>query len=921
MVLISKMINMKQIKNFIMKSLSAVCVITSMVLAVVFSVACNQEQIAESEAILPSEKEISLSPLEGSKTITIYADGTWMADVTDTWLSIDTYNGQGTMDVVLSYEANTSNEPREAKIIVKGSSLLSDIEIVVRQRNDRFKDISACSITDALAKEDKSLVKLATSQIVAFSKTGFVVSDNTASVFVEGLGEGLKLGDNVNITGEVVEANLLKAIKLEDAFFVSNSEVTYPEAIAPSESMTGVTYVKLEASLGTGNKLKVENKQVGIIYEPTEDYSSLILHDVAIYGYFIGLASGTPAFVVCKVEDLGDSDIVLQDLPYKDDFSWLEPFIADANSKLAASAKINNTVAEVTSSSDGAANIYTTLVSNGVMVLEELRARGYIDLNPDQKTIYLQDAYFKYGATSKTSGLVLPNFNISGSMDLFVSFKWCAHFGGTGKVDPVPMVIEIVEGPGAIVTAAGNASISDPVTSTQKDYEMFWNDASFKVVGATSETRIAYHPGESTSSYLRYYLDDLSVVSASEMVPADIVVSGLENDLITFEGLPEGPVSFSVKSSKDFSISVNASWLELSATEGLANETVNVTVTCDQSELATLRKAEITIKSGTTVKKIQVVQGSLGQTIEPFISIVGGNSATVDAKEGSFNVSVQSNVEYEVEISETWLSQAPATKAMVSVDELVFNRTQNTEEERVAKIRFYNTQYNIESVYTVTQLSVNAKLPVMWKVTDKNLYSTTWPVALKTKTVEGESGYINAVKGLGTIWFNNENGVANDTDTNGKCKLDINTENPRVFGVWKNDYCQFKVPGIVRAGKKVKISFETRVSKTHPKYWRLQYRDGEEWKDASTAQTVTVEGEGTVTYTHQMAPDGTTNIQVAATVTYATETQDIVFRFISVTAMQASGAGLLPAPNGGSWRLAVTDSTTDTWQPTIQYVE
>lgn len=886
--------------------------------------ACTQEEMGESKAILPSSKEISLPPIATSKTITIYADGTWVADVTDTWLSISPNSGSGSVDVTLNVEANSGTEAREAKIIVKGSSSIDNVEIAIKQKYDRFTNVSSSTVAEVYEKEENALVKMDDCQIMAKARNGFVVADNNASIYVTGDCDTLSVGAKVSLTGDVQVLNGLKSIKLDDIYYKSSASVTYPSAVEVSSAdvalPTTATYIKFTASFSTGNKLLFAGKQFGVVYEPIEDYSKYILNDVAFEGYYIGVSSGA-AIVVTSSKLVGKTEILGKELPFKDDFSWLAPFIEAANAQLGASKKISDCVSEVTSSSDGAANIYTTLVSGGVMVLEELRARGYTDINPEMKTIYLQDQYFKYGATSKTSGLVLPNFKIEGSMDLIVSFKWCAHFGGTGKVDPVPMVIEIVEGPGAVVTAEGEASVSDPVTSTQKDYEMFWNDAMFKVVGATASTRIAFHPGESSSSYLRYYLDDIEVISASEMVEAQIIVEGVENDLITFEGNPQESVNFTVTASQDFTVSSTANWLELSETEGVANDPKTFTLSCLANESSNLRKAELIIKANHTSKKIQVVQSAAGAELQPFISIVEGNSMTTDAKSGTFKLNIQSNVDYKVDIDASWIAEMeqPLSKALVEVSEHVFSKLENDDAERTAKIRFYNEEYNIESVLTLTQLSVMAKLPVRWTVSDKSKYSDTWPVGVSTKTVEGQSGYINAIQGLGTIWFNNENGVNNDA--NGKCKLDINTENPRVFGVWKNDYCQFKVPGIVPSGKKVRISFETRVSATHPKYWRLQYKDGETWKDAAETLTAEVDGEGTVSYTHQMASDGKTNIQVDATVTYGAKTEDIVFRFIAVTAMQASGAGLLPAPNGGSWRLAVTDTGSDTWQPTIRYVE
>ena len=221
----------------------------------------------------------------------------------------------------------------------------------------------------------------------------------------------------------------------------------------------------------------------------------------------------------------------------------------------------------------------------------------------------------------------------------------------------------------------------------------------------------------------------------------------------------------------------------------------------------------------------------------------------------------------------------------------------------------------------MTQLSDHAALPVKWTVRSSCNFKSTWPFANQSgvSTTEDKTGYVNSTTGIGTIWFSNAHGVA--ADVNKKCVLDVSDNSPRVMGVWIGDFCQFKVPGKVDAGRKVRISFETRTSATHPKYWRLQYLDGTTWKDACATKTVAVEGEGDVVYTHQMNGDGKTNIQVDATVTYVSNTDNVVFRFVCQTAMQANGKGCLAAPNGGSWRLSVTDTENDTWQPTIQFVD
>jgi len=203
--------------------------------------------------------------------------------------------------------------------------------------------------------------------------------------------------------------------------------------------------------------------------------------------------------------------------------------------------------------------------------------------------------------------------------------------------------------------------------------------------------------------------------------------------------------------------------------------------------------------------------------------------------------------------------------------------------------------------------------PVKWAVrVTPNTYDATWPA----------NGTITPVSGAGLIRFNNEAGKA--ADVNGKCLLDVSDNCPRVQGPWPGDYCEFIASAPVSAGTVIKISFATRVSGTGHKYWRLEYRDGEEWYPAGkilTDEAVMGPDGEPVRYTHAMAADGSTNIKVENVVVYKNNTDQVEFRFICAANWQANGSGALSAPNGGTWRLAVdTKDAADEYQPTISCV-
>lgn len=895
---------------------------------------CKEEELVKPNALLSDSSLTFEAKAKESQSFRIASDSDWMIDVDEPWITVDPMSGSNTMDVNVTVEDNYTggvmNAPRQGTITIMNNRGYK-VTTVIYQNGDTYLGVEEYTVTEAVKLEAETKVKIPSATVMAVSKVGLVISDGTTAVYAEG-SHDVKCGDKISLNGTVAKLGEFVGIKADEVNVLSAGAVEYPDPVIVETGITApfkaVTYVKATGTV-IGSLFRLADGNNCVILDPVKDIdlSAVNIHKVEILGYYVGNINKQYSFVVCSLKDKGADSTVGKELPYRDDFSWLAPYIEMANSKLPDANKISDCVGAVTSSADGCANLYTTLADNGCNVLGELRSRGYTDLNPAFKTIYLQDAYFKFGAGKKQSGLTLPLFRLDGEQDIVVSFKWCSQMQGDGVIDKTQLVLEI-DGPGKVEPASDSDKISKPVSHSQSSGKMFWQDAVFTIKGATTATAISFHPtvfgheGAQESGYYRYYVDDIEVMLAADAVTANINVEGLDSDLITFEGTPEAPYTFKVSSDVDFNVSASANWLHIENGSGLAGETKTVSVTCDPSELSVLRKGEITIKSGVTSKKIQVVQSAAGQELDPFISIVGGNKVTVPATETAVAVKIQANVPFKYDCDVDWILPAAKTSASVTVKEGAFTVAANPGAERTAHIRFYNEQYDIESVCTVKQLSDHAALPVKWTLRSSCNFTSTWPFANTpgVSTTEGENGYMNSTTGVGTIWFNNANGVANDT--NKKCKLDVSDKSPRVMGVWIGDYCQFKVPGKVDKGRKVRISFETRVSATHPKYWRLQYLDGETWKDACETKTAAVEGEGDVVYTHQMAGDGSTNIQVDATVTYGANTDNVIFRFICQTAMQANGKGCLEAPNGGSWRLSVTNAADDDkWQPTIQFAD
>lgn len=675
---------------------------------------CKEEELVKPNALLTESSLTFEAKAEESQSFRIASDSDWMIDVDEPWITVDPMSGSNTMDVNVTVEDNYTggvmNAPRQGLITIMNKRGYK-VTTTIYQNGDAYLGAPEGNVAKVADLDSASRAKVLSATVAAVSTTGFVVTDGTVNMFVDGKAE-VKAGDVVDFNGKTSKISGIPSFVLDQVEVKSTAEVTYPTPVAidkaPSVLPDKVTYVKLTGTL-IGSTLRFADKTTCSLLIPAdaETFNKVNTHKVDVLAYYIGIIKKDVTVVPVSFVDNGQDESVGVKLPFRDDFSWLAPYIDAANSKLSEDKKISDCVGAVTSSADGCANLYTTLADNGCDVLGELRSRGYTDLNPSFKTIYLQDAYFKFGANKKQSGLTLPLFRLDGEQDIVVSFKWCSQMQGDGDIDKTQLVLEI-DGPGKVEPASKSDKISEPVSHSQSSGKMFWQDVMFTIKGATTATAISFHPsvfghdGAQESGYYRYYVDDIEVMLASEAVKANINVEGLDSDLITFEGTPEAPYTFKVSSDVDFKVSASANWLHIENGSGLAGETKTVSVTCDPSELSVLRKGEITIKSGVTSKKIQVVQSAAGQELDPFISIKEGNSVEVLGQGAEFAVTVQANTSFETKIDADWIQLLPSTTAKVEWTPLKFKAAANlTGVDRTGTVRFVKGA--IESVLTVKQ--------------------------------------------------------------------------------------------------------------------------------------------------------------------------------------------------------------------------
>ncbi len=678
-------------------------------------VGCKEEIDPAANAVATESPSVTFAATNApEQVVPVYADGEWVADCEADWVTISPMSGNGAVDVTVSVTDNLASDgtvaaPRQANVIFRGKYIERQGELIVYQKGDNYRDAKEMSIADAAVLEDGKFVKIPEAQVVAAAADGIVVKDASALMFVTYKGE-VKVGDKVFIAGEKVTNGGIASVIAGQVDILSSAEVSHPSPIdllanLDPANADKVLYVTVQAGL-LGRNLQFETSvPVSVtLLDPAAggvDLDAVNMHNVKLEAYFVGLNGTTVNLVVTNVEDLGLND----DLKayFFDDFSWMKPFLdvyAETSTPVGDAVGTDNSSAEA-----------PNLKTNGglAMLMEEFYARGYEDLNPDAKVIYPQAYYWKFGKTSNHGGIKLPAMELEGGelINAELDFDWSPHMTGSGNIDKVSVVVEL-EGAGFF---DNGTKISDPFPHSLEKGDLNWHHVTVLLKGVNNTTRVMIRPLEfasATPDQQRWHLDNVKVsdsdIPYKDPVYANVTVS---EEIVTFEGTPLAPVELKINSDYDWTLTkgFETEWFSIDVLEGLAGEETTVKVTCQPSTLNTLRKGTITLASADTRKTIHVVQSAAGGELEPLISIIGGNSGNTGFDAGSFKLGIQSNVAYQVETDAAWVTTAAVeTKAIVETSEIVVNFEANSADQpRTARIRVFNSDLNIESVYTLTQ--------------------------------------------------------------------------------------------------------------------------------------------------------------------------------------------------------------------------
>lgn len=194
-----------------------------------------------------------------------------------------------------------------------------------------------------------------------------------------------------------------------------------------------------------------------------------------------------------------------------------------------------------------------------------------------------------------------------------------------------------------------------------------------------------------SSSFVAACSDDNEPVEAVVKIPDTVLNSGL-----TFS--PEGGTQkLSVQSNVPLEASSDQSWCKVEHKNTTANGTSTFEVTMEKNSETADRTATISIKAnGTVAGAITVTQAPADG-----LQLVSENAVAVAAGGGNFTVRLKANGNYTIDIKDSWISRAPASRAAMTDHEETFIVAANYGAERPGTIVF--TLGDVTQTVTVTQ--------------------------------------------------------------------------------------------------------------------------------------------------------------------------------------------------------------------------
>lgn len=479
---------------------------------------CDEDDNRLSEAVLASANTLEFEANgTGEKLITVYADADWVTEVPE-WVTVSPTSGTGTTDVTVKVTANmrdgAEDNPRKAALVFKGRTLASRSEVLILQNGDKYRDVREYTVGEVAALADETVVSVPSVTVMAVTTKGFIVTDAQGADNVYVLSDTkVQVGDKISIKGDkATDTQTLPYIVGDILETVSTGgTVKYPTADDITDKIddlkiTTRKYVTISGILN-GNNVTVEGATFSAnITDAPESLGLAALngHKVTVSGYFAGIAAPVVRIMATDIEDKG----VVKVIYFAEDFEWLDPWsVAGGVGKTVETNDLDTKATALTSCK-------VTIEGVEVTAFEAVEARGYTfiyDKN-DNKRIYLQQNYLKFGKTGNHAGIILPSMTkVPEGTNVILSFDWSGMRQGSGKIDPVNLIVIVENG-------NDKQQFEIPELGWEDGHKLEWVRAEVDLKGITvnKDTKITITQTQwEVSTANRWFLDNIELRKAN----------------------------------------------------------------------------------------------------------------------------------------------------------------------------------------------------------------------------------------------------------------------------------------------------------------------------------------------------------------------------------------------------------------------
>ncbi len=686
---------------------------------------CLNEEEGGSKALLLSDSTITFEAVDApEQTISVYADADWTA-VCDTidWIFLDLTSGTGNTPVVVRVTDNVDANgglqlPREGVVSFYGRSQSIVATLTVKQLGDTYLGAKEMTVSEAVAAEDNTPMGLKESQVLAVCEHGFIVSDGSKALYVKGE-SSVKIGDNITVKGiKNTEDSVPVLDEVENITVKSSTDVINGTAkdLATAESVEVFDYLLIDGTL-VGTSI-VAGSVTAQICASSEDLSEFNAHFVKAYAYYVGSFG---YILVSDIEDKGSNGEVK--LPVE----WNVNEVTDNGLSSRATEGDDENWVNKGLLSPVSGFGYIQYVMSDAYPLEGsggTRVRDVESGNPRVSGAWIGD-YWEFASYVPAQVGDIIKLEFEGRISAAGLRYWRMQYLDGTEWKDVSKAVTIVDVKGNEVVythdfADGDGANVNHIYSNAVQYTNATNMIVFRM------TCVSAVRGNNTEPLTKPSTASMRLDADAPVHPKISVgqISDLPNDNVAnvevtvdknlaFEAAPTAPKTFTVQSDNEAEVTKDKDWIMFLDAEGAsveklvipAGEKTTVSVACLENVEPSTREGVITITSGATVETVSVTQVAPGVKLEPFVSLVGGNSGNVSFDAGTFNLSVQTNVDFEYSVDASWaMVEAVETKALVDIRQLAVTYQANTDPvERTAYIRVFNTENNLETVYTLTQ--------------------------------------------------------------------------------------------------------------------------------------------------------------------------------------------------------------------------